>query len=300
MNKTLQPASMMYPVDRIGIRTIANTFEITPRLIQASAAAVQETSERYLDDAREDGLDVHPGLIFSLEWWTRFMPKQSLLPEEFSLRGVHAWTDIQFHRPFKEGDAITSQGQLVGISTIPPGTLTVTKWTFSDAWGNVVAEYYKGGIIRGIYPDGEDQYIDNWPQVPNISATTMSSAWSTKTMITANTAHIYSECAQIYNPIHTETRVAKQAGLPGTILHGVCTQTLAIKTILDYACDGDPKQLRRVYGMYRAMVRPETAITIQVIEKESLSDNLSIIYYEVLTDLAEKAIDNGAIVIKQK
>jgi len=227
------------------------------------------------------------------------MPGFGGLPKEIGLRGVHAWTDIRLRRPFKLGDAITSQGQLISISKIPPGTLTVTRWTFSDAWGNIVAEYDKGGIVRGIFPDGKDQSINDRLPIPDTSEDTSQSSWSKKIEITANTAQIYSECAQIYNPIHTEKQVAMRAGLPDTILHGVCTQSIAIGAILEHVCDGDPKQLRRVCGQYRAMVLPNSTINIRVATKELLADNSTLIKYDVLTELGDKAIEKGVIVIKK-
>ena len=298
MKPNLHSSQIMYPVDRVGLQTIAKSVEITPRLIQSAAAAVQETGERYFDDSRTSGLDVHPGLIFSLEWWTRFMPGGGTLAEEIGLRSVHAWTDIRLRHPFKLGDVITSQGQLISISTIPPGTLTVTRWTFSDAWGNIVAEYDKGGIVRGIFPDGKDQSINDQLPIPDASESAVQSSWSKEIEITANTAQIYSECAQIYNPIHTEKQVAIRAGLPNTILHGVCTQSIAIRAILEHICDGDPKQLRRVCGQYRAMVLPNSTIKIRIISKQVLSDNSTLIKYDVLTESRDKAIDNGIIIIK--
>lgn len=36
-------------------------------------------------------------------------------------------------------------------------------------------------------------------------------------------AHVFSECARNYNPIHTDISVATAAGLPGLILHGTAT-----------------------------------------------------------------------------
>jgi len=277
MNPNSHSSQITFPVERLGLQTVAKSVEITPRLIQSAAAAVQETNERYFDDTRANGLDVHPGLIFSLEWWARFMPGSSALPEEIGLLGVHSSTDIRLIRSFKLGDIITSQGRLISISAIPPGTLTVTRWTFSDARGNIVAEYDKGGIIRGIFPDGKDQSINDGLPLPDVSKRALNPSWSKVIKITTNTAQIYSECAQIYNPIHTEKQVAIKAGLPNTILHGVCTQSLAIGAVLDYICDGDPKRLKRVYGQYRSMVLPNSMIEVSVLATEIVADKSTLV-----------------------
>ena len=50
MNKILPHASLPYRADRSGIWIVTNTLELTACLIQASAAAVQETSKCYLEE----------------------------------------------------------------------------------------------------------------------------------------------------------------------------------------------------------------------------------------------------------
>ena len=45
-------------------------------------------------------------------------------------------------------------------------------------------------------------------------------------------AHVYTECARIWNPIHTDRAVARAAGLPDIILHGTATLALAVSRSL--------------------------------------------------------------------
>ena len=46
--------------------------------------------------------------------------------------------------------------------------------------------------------------------------------------VSATAAHVYTEGARIWNPIHTDAAVAARAGLPGIILHGTATLALAV------------------------------------------------------------------------
>ena len=50
MTKMLPHASLAYPADLSGIWIVTNTFEITACLVQAPAAAAQETSKCYLEE----------------------------------------------------------------------------------------------------------------------------------------------------------------------------------------------------------------------------------------------------------
>ena len=47
----------------------------------------------------------------------------------------------------------------------------------------------------------------------------------------ATAAHVYTECARIWNPIHTDVAYARAAGLPDIILHGTATLALSISKV---------------------------------------------------------------------
>jgi acyl dehydratase len=66
--------------------------------------------------------------------------------------------------------------------------------------------------------------------------------------------HTYTECARIWNPIHTERAVALRAGLHDIILHGTATWALAARAVLDARAGGDVRRLRRLAGRFRAPV----------------------------------------------
>jgi acyl dehydratase len=51
--------------------------------------------------------------------------------------------------------------------------------------------------------------------------------------VAATAAHVYTECARIWNPIHTEPDYARNAGLPGIILHGTATLALSVSRVVN-------------------------------------------------------------------
>ncbi len=276
----------------IGHHTVASSFEVTARRIQAYAAAVRDTNPRYFDDLRDGGLIGHPAMAFSFQWNSRARPDRP--PASRSVAGVHAWTDLRLERPFREGDVITSQGEAVGVEQVPPGVLSVDRYRMTDAGGAVVAELDMGGIALGGTLEGEATPATA-PQLPEVE-TASEPLWVEEIPVPGDAAQIYTECARIYNPIHTERRVALDAGLPDIILHGSATQAMAISTIVDRVLDGDPARVRRFYAQNRAMVPMDTTIAVRCLGVSTLADGSCAIRFDVLTADGARALDRGLLV----
>ena len=81
--------------------------------------------------------------------------------------------------------------------------------------------------------------------------------------LSAHQAHVYTECADIWNPIHTERGFAQDAGLPDPILHGSCTFAFSVRELMRRYLDNDPERLRRVAGQFRSIVMLGDPITVQ-------------------------------------
>ena len=75
--------------------------------------------------------------------------------------------------------------------------------------------------------------------------------------------HVYTECADIWNPIHTERKVALAAGLPDIILHGTATWALAVREIVSKQLGSDPARLARFSGRCTGMVIPGNDIIVR-------------------------------------
>ena len=66
--------------DDVGLYTIANTVLLDSRFTMAYAAGINDCNPAYFDDLRPGGLQVHPGISFSLQWASRFRPDQKHNP----------------------------------------------------------------------------------------------------------------------------------------------------------------------------------------------------------------------------
>jgi acyl dehydratase len=239
-------------------------FEITTRSALAYAAGLGETADVYFDDARPEGIIAPPMMVIPLEWPAsrdlRETPAFGATDEERQ-RVVHAEQDTQIHQPLRPGMRVKSTGRLVAVKRVKPGALTISRLSLETTDGDPIATSYSTAIYRGVDIDGDDCIEDQPPAWPEQQP---SGAWAEKPVsIARQLPHIYTECADIWSPIHTERAVALGAGLPDIILHGTCTLALAIKELVIERSGGDPLLLKRFACRFTGMVIPGTDIQVR-------------------------------------
>ena len=106
-------------------------------------------------------------------------------------------------------------------------------------------------------------------------------------LVATGTAHIYTECARIWNPIHTDRQIALAAGLPDIILHGTATLALAVSKLIEEVV-GNPARVRRVGGRFSAMVLMPSVLTLVIHGQRA-----GMVGFSVLTDEGKAAFSNG-------
>jgi acyl dehydratase len=82
--------------------------------------------------------------------------------------------------------------------------------------------------------------------------------------IDADQTYRYAQASGDHNPIHTDESVARMAGLPGIIVHGLCTMAFTSKVMIDRLCAGDPRRLKRLRVRFSRPVFPGQTITTAI------------------------------------
>lgn len=212
----------------------------------AYAAALGETDLRYFDTSRE--LIAHPLFPVCYEWPVsrpvRLIP--ALAPHFPRL--VHAEHDLVIHRPPRPGDRLATRVHIRSVQSRKPGAFVVFRFETRDAAGEPVSTTDFGVLYRGVAVDGADR-----GEPMRIESGEANLPEAGEIPIAANLAHVYTECARIWNPIHTDLAHARAAGLPGLILHGTATLALSISRALA-AFAVDPAKVRRVRCRFTGMV----------------------------------------------
>ncbi len=278
----------------VGHFTVAKSFEVTARAITAFAAGVDDYNPVYFHDDRAEPLVAHPGMVFSWQWNSRFTPDVEY-PLELVRRGVHAWVDVRFQRHARAGDVITCQGQAIAVKQIRSGVLSAQRYTMRDSRGDTVAVMDSGGVTRDATLVGGDQELESAPPLPQRATNDADPVWTAAIPISPHAPHIYTECADIWNPIHTERQVAQAAGLPDIILHGSANITIALREVINRSLQGDPTRVQRFAGQFRGMVIPGEQVQVSALEQRQ-ENGKQLIFFEMRNHQGHPAIANGIVV----
>ena len=288
--------------------------EIDARWLMAYAAALGETAPEYLDTTRPAGIAAHPLFPVCYEWPLAVEVRVKTLAREIALRGVHVSHDLTIHRPPIAGARLLTTATITQVEPRPAGAYVVTRFETTDADGRPVSTTRYGSIHLGVQcegaaageldphpvplPERERELDEGESAVRSLSPLGRGQGegppdWSARIDVPANLAHVYSECARIWNPIHTDRAVALAAGLPDIILHGTATLALAVSEVLRrevIAAAG----VRRIACRFGGMVRLPSSIMLHASAHDS-GDGRQV-RFRALTADGSRALRDGCLV----
>ncbi|MCZ6709456.1 MAG: MaoC/PaaZ C-terminal domain-containing protein [Gammaproteobacteria bacterium] len=254
--------------DIVGRQTRSFEHHVDARWLMAYAAGLADFSSSYMSTDVEV-IVAHPVFPVCLEWPAILdcanLPSAQLTTAAERARGVHAAHDLHIYRPIRAGEVLTTTATVIGVRQISPGAAQTIRLDTVDDRGELVCRTYQLGISRGVEVDGESRKTEFAPAVPDLEIEQdRSELQSIAIPVAAEAAHVYTECARIWNPIHTDRAVALAAGLPDIILHGTATLALAVSRIVERVLGGDPTRVRRLGGRFSAMVLMPSTLQLAI------------------------------------
>jgi acyl dehydratase len=268
---------------------------IDARWTMAYAAGLGDSRSAYLDTRARADVLAHPLFPVCFEWpaflSTRHLPIDDTLSREERLRGVHASHDLLLHRPLRAGIELETRATISRVEQRPAGAFQVVRLDTCDAAGAKVCTTWYGSIFRGVTVVGGDRALGDEPEAPAPIAPGAAPRDTREITLAATAAHVYTECARIWNPIHSDAAVAAHAGLPGIILHGTAAVALAVGAVVDEALGGDPERVERVAVRFTAMIRLPSRMRVRIFSPE----RDACIRFDVLNDEEQIALRSGLV-----
>ena len=263
---------MKLPSSIVGEQAGPSDHLVDKRWVMAYNAGLGERSEA-----------VHPLFPVCYEWPVSDAIRA--LPALKPIAGllVHAQHDLVIHRPLKVGETVSCTVRIVAAEPRSPGAFVVYRFETRAANRELVTVTDFGALYRGVQLDraaGEpvkdptplDARLERVADIP----------------IAATAAHVYTECARIWNPIHTDVAYARAAGLPDIILHGTATLAYSISALLKRW----PHPVRGVACRFAGMVLMPSTLAVHAARDGSA------IQFETRNDRGDTVISRGRLLLE--
>lgn len=256
---------------RISPRLVGAVIGTSQRSVSARStmayAAVTGAAEAcyYVDRDRPAPL-APPGFAVVLEWpilngpdWRAALGADQRMMQDC----VHVGQDSRFLQPLRAGDTVTTTGRVVALRQTRVGVLVhVALQTTRDPGGDACIRSVFSAIFLRAELDGPAP--DALVPLPTLRALRDVPPGGPEIALDVPRAlpFTYTECAGIWNPIHTERRAALAAGFDDILLHGTCTWAMSANAVVARCLGGDPTRLRRFAGAFHAPVTPPQRLTL--------------------------------------
>jgi acyl dehydratase len=286
------------PASVVGLTAGPREHEIDARWLMAYAAALGETAPEYLDTTRPAGLLAHPLFPVCYEWPLALDVRATALSDEVALRGVHATHRLTVHRPLVAGERLSTTATVAALERRAPGAYMVLRLETIDAAGRPVTTTEYGSLYLGVSCDGAPSPLAprGSGQGEGVREPSAPPAWTTEVAISPTLAHVYTECARIWNPIHTDRAVARAAGLPDIILHGTATLALAVSCALRQHPRGPAAPVRALACRFGGMVRLPSQLTVRGGAVEASAEGPRV-RFEAIAEDGRPAVRDGVVAL---
>ncbi|MGX1768547.1 MaoC/PaaZ C-terminal domain-containing protein [Dietzia sp. NPDC055343] len=185
------------------------------------------------------------------------------VPGELQMKILHGEQEMRYTRQITAGDELHCRAKVVGIHGRSSGVVVTTYVETTDPAGALVNEQYFSGFFRGGRLSGGHGVEAPQHQLDPALRDRACDAEVVQTFDEDQT-YRYAEASGDTMPIHTDAEFAKSVGLPGIIIHGLCTMAFVSRAAVQAACPDDPSRLTRLAVRFSAPAFPGSTITTRL------------------------------------
>lgn len=274
--------------------TWTETFRYTPAAAQiaAYAAATNETDDRFRSGAVASPMFATVPVRDALRAaFAQAMP-QGLPPTVPRLAGEQ---DMFFRRPIAPDARLLTRARFLGIFPKSSGTTLVFHLQTMSEVGDLLNEQYMTTFLPRVqWPDK----VGEPPPDHTIPAEVRAGAPIARVIqrFDDDQTFRYSEASGDPSRWHLDNEYARAAGLPGIIIHGLCTMAFLGRALAETAADGDLLRLRRLAVRFSHPIYPGSAMTAVIWGGGADREGLRL-FFEALGPGEAKVVSHGLAVV---
>ncbi len=276
----MSTTSPTFSTDAIGQWSDPVEFAVTRERIQQYAAATNDPIEPHVSgDFASPVFAVVPSFGAAGE------AAMKVIPPELMMMILHGEQDFHFHAPILPDTTLTTRAAPIGVQPRSSGVTVVVKTETRDGDDKLLNEQYWTTFVRG----GQTEEGAGEGAPPHAFDESLRSREPDATVsqtFDKDQTYRYAEASGDPMPIHLDDELAKKFGLPGIIIHGLCTMAFTSVAVIEHACPDDPTRLQRLAVRFAKTLQPGQTITTSIYDTGS-----GAYAYETTSD-------EGAVVIK--
>jgi acyl dehydratase len=242
-------------------QTARRVAHVDPRAARAYAAATNDANPLYAE-----GRYAPPVFAVVPTWEPMIGVVRAEVPAQSLPMLLHAEQDMRWLRPLVPGLELHTSAELHSRRVLRSGTwLTVRAWS-DDGEGEPVLEQFASMFIRGWAPQEE---ADAGPERPGHGFP----ADARQRPVAEAMVHVdddqtfrYRDASGDDNPIHVDDAFARSVGLPGIVLHGLCTMAMCGSVVVGTVAGGDPSRLARLAVRFSKPVLPGSDLSVALFD----------------------------------
>lgn len=264
--------------------------------IAAYADATNTQNPAYVDTASPGGGVAPPiyGVVASFETLV-----ETILDPELGItlpRLLHSEQIMRFLQLLRVGDAVTSEARIAAFWDRRGGEQVDLDVALKRG-DSVLYQATIGLFVRADTEEEAARRRRDHPTTPPRPALPRPARGApllleTTVEVAPDQSLRYAEASGDHNPLHKDDAFARAAGLPGRILHGLCTMAMAQHAIVDAVAGGDPGRLLSQRGRFTRPVFMGDRLTTRGALIERAGDRITL-GYEVLNQEGKPVIKEG-------
>ncbi|MGH2373516.1 MAG: MaoC/PaaZ C-terminal domain-containing protein [bacterium] len=214
-----------------------------------------------------------------------------VVPREDRRWGLHGGQDIFFHKPITPGMVVRTKAAPVGVHRKVSGTALVIKSQTREAHGELLNDQYGTAFFPGVSdgPSAGDVAPDH--RLPQ-EARKADAVARVVCGIAADQTYRYAQASGDRSPIHLDADFARTVGLPGIIVHGMCTMAMTGRAVVEQVCAGNVARLKRLAVRFSHPVLPGQEITTYI-WAAGRRDSRAVYAFESLNPTKKAVIRDG-------
>ena len=261
-------------------------FEVERERIAAYAAATNDPI------AAHAAGDLAPP-VFSIvpSFQAMGMASMSVIPMELLGAILHGEQDFRYHRPIEPGMKLSTVATPIGMRQRSSGVTVVVRTETNDDSGELVTEAYSTTFVRGasgVEDVGDDAPAHGFDE----SLREREPDATVEQTYDADQTFRYAEASGDPMQIHLDEEFAKAVGMPGIIIHGLCTMAFTSVAAIESFSPDDPSKLKRLAVRFSKVAFPGQAITTRL-WKAGEREGRSAYAYETTSEAGDVVIKDG-------